>query len=80
MRDLGISQNDFLQACKEAASQKRQWRIIKQILLVDDFQEFKKIMVKRNQELERQALSLMLQQEHRQVQSHLAPGQAVAHI
>jgi hypothetical protein len=36
---------------------------VKQILLVDNFKEFCKIMAKRNDELEKKALSLMLQNE-----------------
>lgn len=53
LQDIGIDQKQFLQACKEAKENKKQWKIIKQILVVDDFNEFKKIMVKRNTNLER---------------------------
>jgi hypothetical protein len=38
---------------------------------VDDFNEFKKIMIKRNQDLERKALSLMLQNEERQLAEYM---------
>lgn len=71
LKDIGIDQQQFLHACKEAKSRKSQWKIIKQILVVDDFEEFKKIMVKRNKDLERQALQLMIKQEHRQIQAHM---------
>lgn len=39
---------------------------MRQILLVDNFNEFRKIMEKRNNELERKALQLMLENERRQ--------------
>ena len=39
---------------------------MRQILLVDNMDEFRKIMEKRNNELERKALQLMLENERRQ--------------
>jgi hypothetical protein len=38
---------------------------------VDDFDEFKKIMIKRNNDLERKALSLMLQHEEKQLAQYM---------
>jgi hypothetical protein len=38
---------------------------------VDDFEEFKKIMIKRNADLERKALSLMLQNEEKQLAKYM---------
>lgn len=65
LTDIGINQKQFLGACQQAKNNKNHWKIVKQILLVDDFEEFKKIMIKRNQDLERKALSLMLQNEEK---------------
>ena len=56
LADIGISQAEFLKACQGAKSNKSQWKIIKQILLVDDYNEFCKIMVKRNKEMEKKTL------------------------
>ena len=60
LTDIGINQKQFLGACQGAKDNKHQWRIVKQNLLVDNFKEFCKIMEKRNKDLEKKALSLML--------------------
>lgn len=65
--EIGINQKQFLAACHQAKSNKNHWKIVKQILLVENFEEFKKIMLKRNADIERKALSLMLQNEERQL-------------
>ena len=61
--EIGINQKQFLTACHDAKKNKNHWKIVKQILLVENFDEFKKIMIKRNKDIERKALSLMLQNE-----------------
>jgi hypothetical protein len=48
LSDIGINQKQFLGACQGAKNNKSQWKIVKQILLVDNFDEFRKIMAKRN--------------------------------
>lgn len=78
LSDIGIDQKQFLKACQAAKNNKNHWKIVKQILLVDDFEEFKKIMVKRNKDLERKALSLMLQNEERQLQKYMKEQGIVA--
>ena len=64
-KELGHNQKQFLEVCQNPKYNKSHWKIVKQILLVDDFNQFKKIMVKRNSDLEKKALSLMLQNEER---------------
>ena len=71
LTDIGINQKQFLVACQGAKNNKSHWKIVKQILLVDDFDEFKKIMIKRNADLEKKALSLMLQNEEKQLQEYM---------
>lgn len=63
LSEIGINQKQFIDACHKAKTNKNHWKIVKQILLVEDFHEFEKIMIKRNNELEKKAYSLMLQQE-----------------
>ncbi len=75
LREFGIDQAAFLKACNEAKGDKEQWKIIRQILLVEDFKYFRGIMIKRNQDLERKALSLMLQNEEQNLRN--ARGQVV---
>lgn len=71
LTDIGINQKQFLEACQGAKNNKNQWRIVKQILLVDNFKEFCKIMKKRNEDLEKKALSLMLQNEQRSLSKYM---------
>lgn len=63
LSEIGINQKQFIDACHQARANKDHWKIVKQILLVEDFHQFEKIMIKRNNELEKKALSLMLEQE-----------------
>ena len=50
--EIGIDQKQFLAACHKARNNKNHWKIVKQILLVEDFEQFEKIMVKRNKDFE----------------------------
>ena len=34
---IGINQKQFLEACHQAKNNKNHWKIVKQILLVEDF-------------------------------------------
>jgi hypothetical protein len=52
-----------LEACHKAKHNKNHWKIVKQILLVEDFNQFEKIMIKRNKELEKKSISMMLANE-----------------
>ena len=48
---------------------------MRQILLVDNFDEFRNLMVKRNKELERKALELMLKEEKRRLAASQKQGE-----
>lgn len=63
LNEIGINQKEFLEGCHKAKENKNHWKIVKQILLVEDFKQFEKIMIKRNKELEKKSLSIMLEQE-----------------
>jgi len=60
LKDLGINQKDFIIACNKAKHNKEQWKIVRQIMLIENFDHFKQIMVKRNIMISKKALSLML--------------------
>ncbi len=63
MAELEITQEMFLEACDKAQSDPRHQKIVQQILAVEDFLTFKKLMAKRNAELNAEALKMMLQKE-----------------
>ena len=52
-----------MEACDKAQADPKHARIVHQILAVDDFPTFKRMMVKRNTELNAEALKLMLEKE-----------------
>jgi hypothetical protein len=56
-----------LSACHKAKNNKNHWKVVKQILLVEDFGQFEKIMVKRNKDLEMKSMSMLLQEEERRL-------------
>jgi hypothetical protein len=51
MAELGVSQDQFIDACEKASSNPLHKKIVEQITAVDNFIAFKKLMVKRNTEL-----------------------------
>ncbi len=63
MAELEITQEMFLEACDKAQSDPRHAKIVQQILAVEDFLTFKKLMAKRNAELNAEALKVMLEKE-----------------
>ncbi len=56
MRDLGVSDEQFVDACDKAAKNPIHKKIVDQIMAVDNFLAFKKLMVKRNNELNQQVI------------------------
>ena len=58
MAELGVSDTQFIEACQKAESNPIHKKIVDQIMAVDNFIAFKKLMVKRNQELNRQAIEM----------------------
>ena len=49
MNELGVTDEQFLQACDRAEKNPIHKRVVDQIMAVDNFIAFKKLMVKRNQ-------------------------------
>jgi len=48
MKELGVTNEQFLQACERADGNPIHKKIVDQIVAVDNFLAFKKLMVKRN--------------------------------
>ena len=59
MSELGVTEEQFLDACEKASMNPLHKKIVDQITAVDNFLAFKKLMVKRNQELNEQALEML---------------------
>ena len=68
MAELDITQEQFLEACDKAQSDPKHQKIVNQILAVDNFVAFKKLMLRRNSELNEEALKGMLEKEKLQLQ------------
>ena len=60
MAELDISQEQFLEACEKAQSDPKHRKIVSQIMAVDNFLAFRKLMIKRNTELNEEALKMLL--------------------
>ncbi len=58
MNELGISDEQFVAACQKAEANPIHKKIVDQIMAVDSFLAFKRLMVKRNNELNKQAIEL----------------------
>ena len=56
LEDMGVTGEQFAAVCEAAAQQQVGMEVLEQILAVDDFVSFKKMMVKRNMELELEAM------------------------
>ena len=54
MRELGVTDEQFVQACEKAAKNPIHKKIVDQIMAVDNFTAFKRLMIKRNTELNQQ--------------------------
>ena len=67
MAELDITQEQFLDACEKAESDPKHKKIVGQIMAVENFIAFKKLMIKRNTELNEEALKMMLQKEKEQL-------------
>ena len=58
MKDLGVTDEQFVKACEKAAQNPMHQKIVDQILAVDNYLAFKKLMVKRNNEMNAQAMAM----------------------
>ena len=67
MAEFDITQEQFLGCFEKAKTDPKHRKIVYQILAVDDFLAFKKLMIKRNTELNEEALKVMLQREKQQL-------------
>ncbi len=56
IKDLGITEEMFAKACEVAYTRPDSRRLVEQLISVDDFVTFKKLMLKRNKELNEQAM------------------------
>ncbi|KRX01960.1 hypothetical protein PPERSA_07605 [Pseudocohnilembus persalinus] len=63
MQDIGINEEQFYQMSLIGLRNKNHRKIFEQILIVDNFLVFKKLMVKRNKELELEALKELEKQD-----------------
>lgn len=61
-----------MEACEKASSNPKHARIVSQIMAVENFISFKKLMIKRNTELNEEALKMMLQKEQEQLRKKAA--------
>ena len=68
MAELEITQEQFLDSCYKAQSNPIHARVVDQITAVDNFIAFKKLMIRRNTELNEEALTMMLQKESQSIQ------------
>ena len=66
--EIGVNQDQFLAACRTAKNNPNHWKIVKQILLVEDFNKFAEIMVKRNKDMQDKALKFLVKQDEKKLQ------------
>ncbi len=59
MAELGVTQEQFMLSCEKASANPLHKKIVDQITAVDNFVAFKRLMVKRNTELNEQAIKLL---------------------
>ncbi len=60
MAELEITQEQFLEAFEKAQTDPKHLKIVGQIMAVENFMAFRKLMIKRNTELNEEALKMML--------------------
>lgn len=51
LKDIGLSEQQFAEACENASGDAERKKIIDQLINIDDYIHFKKLMVRRNLEL-----------------------------
>lgn len=56
MGELGVTEDQFYEACEKASVNPIHKKIVDQIIAVENFMSFKRLMVKRNTELNEQAM------------------------
>lgn len=63
LAELGVTQEQFMAACQKAESNPIHKKIVDQIVAVENFMAFKKLMCKRNAELNSQAMKMLQKQQ-----------------
>jgi hypothetical protein len=58
MKDINVNDDQFFEAC-QLGTEGANKQLFNQILAVDDFLSFKKLMLKRNKELEKEVLQTL---------------------
>ncbi len=61
INDVGVDREHFLEVVKAGVANKQHKRIFEQLLLIENFQVFKKLMVKRNKTLELECMKQLKQ-------------------
>ena len=61
--EMGITREQFKAACEQSASNPTHHRIVQQILNVDDFEAFKKMMIKKNMQINEIAMQELLKKQ-----------------
>ena len=61
INDVGVDREHFLEVVKAGVANKQHKRIFEQLLLIENFQVFKKLMVKRNKTLELECMKRLQQ-------------------
>lgn len=64
LAEIGVSEEAFVQACEQGRNNSASRQVFEQIMAVDDFLTFKKLMVKRNMELEFEVVKAMAAEGH----------------
>ena len=59
MKDLGITEEQFINSCQKARQKRSHKKIVDQIMAVDNYDSFKTLMMKRNKELNEEALTMI---------------------
>ena len=59
LAELGVTQEQFMEACQKAEKNIVHKKIVDQIIAVDNFMAFKKLMCKRNAELNKEAIKML---------------------
>lgn len=63
LNDIGIDEETFAEACIKSTGNPTHKMLLSEIMAVDNFMAFKKLMLKRNRELNEEAMQLMAAQE-----------------
>jgi len=79
LSEMGISPEEFVKVCQNENAAALNEFVFNQILAVDDFLSFKKMMLKRNLELNVQAMSMMAVRRTHLPAPHLPPQRPPAH-